>query len=142
MAANAHAKRITNSITNPSQYWFDNYERVQGNFYGLEMYTVTGINPKTGKPANQDLDDAYIYWTESGIAQLIIICHKGIRPFCSMRYSLEPKARVYVKIRFSKDYLPLWKEISEASNSLLLGFELKRAANRFADQGQLLAKID
>ena len=97
----------------------------------MEAYVVSGIHPKTGLPAkdHEDAYDIYIQRDSSGHVNTYIKCGKkkalkGVGT-CYLRFGLEPEAKVSVEIGFRPSLLPKWKEIQQATRSLLLGFEVK-----------------
>lgn len=130
-ARNGRAKKLWEY----SDYWAYNFERLEEDVYGLEMYVVKGIDPKTGSPAREsgDTKDVYIQRDASGHVHTYIDCGRtsvpgGISP-CSLEFGLEPDAKVAVDVSFHPKLLPQWKEIQQSVHDLLLSFEAKEHLN-------------
>ncbi|HRI93736.1 MAG TPA: hypothetical protein PLS93_19095, partial [Accumulibacter sp.] len=113
------------------EFWFSNYERLPIKVHGLDAYVVAGLDPRTGKPARDSdkVDDKYFHISPSGLADTYISCGKTYVPggvaSCSMDFALEPKARVYVDVRFNTAHLSEWQEIREKTIDFLTGFEVR-----------------
>ena len=114
-----------------SEYWWRNYERLHEDLYGLEMYVVKGMHPKTGKLAREssDTEDIYIQRDSSGHVNTYIKCGRPAVPEgvgrCSLKFGLEPEAKVVVDVAFRPYLLPRWREIQESVRNFLLSFEVK-----------------
>ena len=132
MSADRQARIVIDSITKPTEFWFSNYERLPSKVHGLDAYVVTGLDPRTGGPAkdSKKVDDKYFHFTPSGIADTYIACGKTSVPggvaSCSMDFSLEPKARVYVDVRFNRARLSEWQEIRIKTINMLTSFNVHK----------------
>ena len=130
MGANAR-NGLAKHLWEPSPYWWNNYERLPEDVYGLEAYVLSGVHPKTGLPAREqhNTEDVYIQRDPSGHVNTYIACSKTTVPggvgTCSLFFGLEPTAEVDVKVNFRPSLLSHWKEIQESSRDLLLSFEAK-----------------
>lgn len=130
-ATDALAKAVTESIDRPTKFWFDNFERLPISPFGLEAYVVTGIDPRSGKPAREDrsTSDVFIHRSASGNADTYIVCskteaHVGVAT-CKMSFGMEPKAKVYIKVSFSRSQLSQWRKIRQSTLDLLTSFEVR-----------------
>ncbi len=128
------SKAVTDTITRPTKFWFDNFERLPTSPFGLEAYVVTGIDPRSGKPAKDSLhtDDIFIHRSEVGTADVYIRCSKSKRypgaGTCEMNFGMEPKARVDLTVRFARSKLHDWRKIRQSSLDLLTSFEVREPA--------------
>lgn len=130
-ARNGLAKKLWQKS---DDWWGHNFEQEPGDFYGLEKYVVTGLDPRNGKPARESDEtyDIYIYRdTSSGDVETYISCGKTSVPGgiarCDLDFGLEPNAKVAVTVSFYPKLLPRWREIQESVRTLLLSFEVKPA---------------
>lgn len=125
-----HEKLVAESLREPTAFWFDNYEKLSGLVYGLDAYVVTGIDPNTGGPARESerVNDVFFGRDESGVTDTYIRCSRtyvsGGVATCSMSFSLEPRAKVHVSVRFTRHRLYLWRDIRQSVSKLLLGYEI------------------
>lgn len=126
-ARNGRAKKLWTS----SDYWAYNFERLEEDVYGLEMYVVKGLDPHTGQLARESSNtkDIYIERDASGHVHTYIECGRpsaptGISP-CSLEFGLEPEAEVAMDVHFHPKLLPQWKEIKQSVKELLLSFEVQ-----------------
>ena len=132
MGANAR-NGLAKHLWEPSPYWWNNYERLPEDVYGLEAYVLSGVHPETGLPAREqhNTEDVYIQRDPSGHVNTYIACSKTTVPggvgTCSLFFGLEPEAKVDVTVMFRPSLLPHWKEIQESSRNLLLSFEVQDA---------------
>jgi len=139
-AAERNARAVINSIDAPTKFWFANYERLQESPYGLEAYVVTGLDPRSGRPAkeSENTDDIFIHHSESGKADTYISCSKTNVPggvaSCQMRFGMEPKAQVYLKVRFVRSRLPQWREIRQSTIDFLTKFEVREGTSDASGQ--------
>ncbi len=121
------------NLGQPSEFWFDNHERLPSSIYGLEAYVPIGADPKTGKPARlSDLTkDIYVFRDLSGHVDTYISCGRTLVPRgvvpCHMRFGLEPEAEVSVSVAFHPKLLKDWSAIRQASTHLLLSFKVNEA---------------
>ncbi len=133
-ATDTLAKAVADSIDKPTKFWFDNFERLPTSPFGLEAYVVTGIDPRSGKPAKDSLhtDDIFIHRSEVGTADVYIRCSKSKRypgaGTCEMNFGMEPKARVDLTVRFARSKLHGWRKIRQSSLDLLASFEVRGQA--------------
>lgn len=114
----------------PGDYWWNNYVKLPENEFGLDIYVVAGIDPHSGKPAQEShhTSDIYLYQQTSGKVDTYIICRRpralnGVAG-CDMKFTLEPTANVGVKVDFRRGLLPEWRKIRESVHDLLLSFEV------------------
>jgi hypothetical protein len=118
----------------PGDYWWNNYVLLPDEKYGLEAYVVAGVDPKTGKPARESssTDDIYLQRQSSGKVETHIVCGRTSVPQgvarCGMRFTLEPKAHVGIKVSFPAGLLPEWKKIKVSVRDLLQSFEIRNAS--------------
>lgn len=128
-AANRHAKLVISSIDKKTEFWVDNYEKIPSLVFGLDAYVVTGIDPYSGRPARESekTKDKFFSYGEAGTADTYISCGRtyvsGGVATCSMGFSMEPKAKVLVNVRFARSRLPQWREIRQATIYFLASFE-------------------
>jgi hypothetical protein len=117
----------------PGDYWRNNYVRLPDEEYGLEVYVVAGTDPHTGKPARESslTEDIYLQRQSTGKVETHIVCGRASVPQgvarCGMRFTLEPKAHVGIKVSFRAGLLPEWKKIKVSVRDLLQSFEIKNA---------------
>jgi len=118
------------SLPGRKVYWWNTYERVPEDEYGLEVWRLSGIDPRTGKPARESdiAKDVYIHRNSSGNVDAYIDCMfprvpDGIGK-CNMETSLAPKAQVVVRVNFRLGLLSEWKKIQQSARDLLLSFEV------------------
>ena len=129
-SADNRSKTITDSIDRPTKFWFDNFERLPISSFGLEAYVVTGIDPRSGKPAKESLDtnDIFIHRLADGAADTYIRCSKSKRYLgagtCEMNFGMEPKARVRLTVSFARSQLSQWNQIKQSVLDLLASFEV------------------
>lgn len=117
-----------------SEYWWNNYERLPNDIYGLEAYVPSGTDPKTGKSARESDStyDIYIHRDTSGHVDSYIKCGRTSVPggisSCDLYFGLEPKAEVAVTVRFYPKLLKEWRSIKESVTGLFLSFEAKETS--------------
>ena len=128
--------RLTNgtlfsaSLPGRKVYWWNTYERMPEDEYGLEVWLLSGTDPRTGKPAREShtTNDIYIHRGSSGNVDTYISCGRPSVPSgignCNLTTSLAPKAQVVVKVMFRRGLLPEWKRIQQSVRELLLSFEV------------------
>ena len=115
-------------------HWLFTYERMPEDEYGLEVWRLSEINPKTGKPAREDSSarDIYIHRDALGKVDTYISCKHPSVPTgigtCNAETHLEPKADVVVKINFRRGLLPEWQRIRQSARDLLMSFEVEPAS--------------
>jgi hypothetical protein len=117
----------------PGDYWWNNYVRLPDEKYGLEVYVVAGVDPKTGKPARESnsTEDIYLQRQPTGKVETHIVCRRTSVPqgvaSCNMKFTLEPKAHAGINVRFRSGLLPEWKRIKISVRDLLQSFEINNA---------------
>ena len=128
-------------------HWLFTYGRMPEDEHGLEVWRLSEINPKTGRPAREDSSarDIYIHRDASGNVDTFISCGqpsvpKGIGT-CNLGTHLEPKADVVVKISFRRGMLPDWQEIRQSSRDLLMSFEVDPASEEVSHSQRGLPAI-
>jgi hypothetical protein len=126
--------RFASYLDMPSKYWRSNYKRLPDDEYGLELWVLSDVDPRTGKPGREsrNTNDVYIHRDASDKVDVYIRCGNYHVPGgvsrCHMEFSLEPKAQVEVKVGFRRRLLPEWQKIQESARDLLLSFEIKEAS--------------
>jgi hypothetical protein len=111
-------------------HWLFTYERMPEDEYGLEVWRLSGIDPRTGKPARESnsTNDIYIHRGPSGSVDTYIDCGRPSVPTgignCRLGTHLVPKAQVKVEISFRRGLLSEWKRIQQSARDLLLSFEV------------------
>jgi hypothetical protein len=111
-------------------HWRYTYERMPKDEYGLEVWRLSGIDPRTGKPARESntTEDIYIHRESSGNVNVHIRCGRPSVPngigICHLGTSLASKAQAVVDIGFRRGLLPEWKKIQQSVRNLLLSFEV------------------
>ena len=137
-ATDAEARYVTDTITHPTKYWQANYERLPESAYELEAYVVTGINPRTRNPARNTENDWFIHRDASGKADTVFKCGKIENPkpkrdpLCTMRFSMEPDAKVFVEVTFRKTHLPKWQDIRQSVDNLLTSYKVTEVEHKQA----------
>ncbi|WP_415755591.1 hypothetical protein [Pseudomonas leptonychotis] len=132
-AADYREALVIESINKPSEFWFLNYEKVPGLIFGLDAYVVTGMDPNLGKTArdSERVNDVFVGRAARGAADTYITCGKtyvlGGVSSCSMGFSMEPKAKVYVDVRFARSRLSSWRDIRQSTIDFLMGFKVSEA---------------
>jgi hypothetical protein len=117
----------------PGEYWWNNYVRLADEKYGLEVYVVEGVDPKTGKPARESslTDDIYLQRQATGKVETHIVCRRTSVPegvaSCNMKFTLEPKAHAGINVRFRSGLLREWKKIKVSVRDLLQSFKIKNS---------------
>jgi hypothetical protein len=121
---------IVESIIKPSEFWFDNYEKLPGSEFGLDAYVVAGFDPNLGglARASERTKDVFIGRNKSGIADTYISCGRtyvsGGVASCSMDFSLEPKAKIFFDVKFVRSRLSQWGDIKRSAIDLIISFEV------------------
>jgi len=111
-------------------HWLFTYERMPDDEYDLEVWRLSGTDPRTSKPARESdsTRDIYIHREPSGNVDVYIGCGRPSVPSgigtCNLETSLAPKAQVAVRVSFRRELLPEWKRIQQSARDLLLSFEV------------------
>jgi hypothetical protein len=114
--------------------WLFTYERMPEDEHGLEVWRLSEIDPRTGRPAreNSSARDIYIHRDASGKVETFISCkHRSVPGgigTCNAGTHLEPKAKSVVEINFRRGLLPEWQKICQSARDLLMSFEVDPAA--------------
>lgn len=130
-AVNRHAVFVLSSVNNPAEFWFDNYERVSERFLGLDAYVVKGVDPYSGAPARDSelTVDKFFRFDRFGVADTYIARGKTHVPggvsSCSMKFSMEPKAKVLISVGFVRSRLSQWELIRKSTIDFISGFEFR-----------------
>lgn len=130
-AVNRHAVAVINSVHSPTEFWVDNYERVSERFFGLDAYVVKGVDPYSGVPArdSEKTIDKFFRFDRFGVADTYIACGKTHVPggvsSCSMKFSMEPMAKVLINVRFVRSRLSQWDLIRQSTIDFISGFEFR-----------------
>lgn len=128
-ATNNLAKRVTDSIHTPTEFWFANYKKLPSKIYDLDAYVVKGIDPKSGKPANKSdaTNDVYINHNALGFADTYISCNKTFVPggiaTCEMQFGLEPDMKALIVVYFTPFHLHDWLNIKKEVINFILDFQ-------------------
>jgi hypothetical protein len=126
-----HGSLFSSSIPGRKEYWWNTYERMPADEYGLEVWRLSGIDPRTGKPARESdiAKDIYIHRESSGNVDTYIDCRRPSVPTgigkCNLETHLAPKAQAVVKINFRHGLLAEWEKIQQSVRDLLLSFEVE-----------------
>jgi len=129
-------RRTNSSLFNadPSKmkgHWLFTYERMPEDEYELEVWRLSGTDPRTGMPAREShtTNDIYIHRDSSGNVDVYISCGRPRVPSgigsCNLATSLVPKSQVEVNVMFRRGLLPEWKRIQQSVRELLLSFEVE-----------------
>lgn len=111
-------------------YWFETYERLPKDQFGLMVYALKGIDPKTQLPFKQGLyaKDVFIYQDTKGKTRSYIDCGntpsiEGGITTCTQSFTLEEhNLKVGVYVGYQRELLPHWKEIQQMVTQRILGF--------------------
>lgn len=130
--------RVRRTLPTPNDsfkgHWDYTYERMPEDEYGLEVWRLSGIDPRTGKPARESdtTRDMYVHRDLSGKVNTFIACGRPSVPTgignCKLEISLAQKAQVSVTVSFRRGLLPEWKRIQQSAFDLLLSFEVDPSA--------------
>ena len=110
-------------------HWNYLYRRQAAQQFDLDVFLLSGTDPRTGKPASlsEDTYDIYIHRDSSKKVDVFIQCNRTYVPggiaMCHMEFSLAPKAHVKVDVGFRHGLLSEWNSIHQSVQRLLLGFE-------------------
>lgn len=110
-------------------HWNYLYRRQSSRKFGLDVFLLTGTDPRTGKPASQSEDtyDIYIHRDSANRVDTFIQCNRTYVPggiaVCHMEFGLAPQAHVEVDVGFRSGLLSEWRGIRQSVQHLLLSFE-------------------
>ncbi|MDR1461782.1 MAG: hypothetical protein LBI68_01400 [Azoarcus sp.] len=123
-------------------HWSHTYARMSDTEYGLEAWYLSGIDPRTGKPAREssDTSDIYLYRDAYGKIDVYITCSRPSVPegigTCNVHSVLGEKAAFVLKISFRRGLLPEWQNILQSARELLLSFKVKQADKEMLSPSQ------
>ncbi len=102
------------------------YEQLNNDQYGLEVYAPPGIDPKTDRPYREDRDaeDVFIQRDDKGEIITYIKCsNRDVpRPPCGHRFDLEPEMALHVNVQYSRHNIADWKQIEQVVREQILNF--------------------
>ena len=107
---------------------YEEYEKLPQLEYGLTAYATPGIDPKTQRPLREhkSAEDLFVLRDSQGHVVAAISCaNRNFNPTCKHRFSMEPKMKSEVSIRYRRGLLPLWREIQTNVSGLIEDFEIK-----------------
>lgn len=120
--------RIGDGTLNPSKEagLVHEYEQLDNEQFGLEVYAPPGIDPKTDSPyrENRYAEDVFIQRDETGQITTYIKCsNRDVpRPPCSHQFDLEPQMGLYVNVQYSRHNLADWQQIEQVVRQQILNF--------------------
>lgn len=97
--------------------------------YGLEVYALAGIDPKTARPFREDRNakDIFVFRNTSDNVTTFIDCRNV--PYasapCNQYFSLEPAAGVEVRAQYRRGLLSEWRQMQESACKLLVSFRVQ-----------------
>ncbi|MBH0095482.1 hypothetical protein I6E61_03680 [Psychrobacter sp. NZS113] len=102
------------------------YEQLNNDQYGLEVYAPPGIDPKTDRPYREDryAEDVFIQRDKKGQIITYIKCsNRDVpRPPCDHRFDLEPEMALHVNVQYSRHNIADWKQIEQVVRQQILNF--------------------
>jgi hypothetical protein len=120
--------RIGDGTLNPSKEAgpVHQYEQLDSDQYGLEVYAPPGIDPKTDRPYREDryAKDVFIQRDKMGQIVTYIECsNRDVpRPPCSHRFDLEPQMALHINVQYSRHNLTDWQHIEQVVRQQVLNF--------------------
>lgn len=102
------------------------YEQLNSDQFGLEVYALPGIDPKTDLPYREDryAKDVFIQRDETGQTITYIECSNRDVPSppCSHYFDLEPQLALDLTIQYSRHNLADWQQIEQVVRQQVLNF--------------------
>lgn len=102
------------------------YEQLDNEQYGLEVYAPPGIDPKTDRPYREDryAKDVFIQRDKTGQIITYIKCSNRDVPSppCSHYFDLEPKMALDLNVQYSLYDLEDWQQIEKVVRQQVLDF--------------------
>ena len=120
--------RIGDGTLNPSKEAgsVHQYEQLDNDQYGLEVYAPPGIDPKTDRPYREDryAEDVFIQRDNNSQITTYIKCsNRDVpRPPCIHNFDLEPEMALYVNVQYSRHNLADWQQIEQVVREQILNF--------------------
>ncbi len=109
--------RFRNKFTPPATAKpFERYKKLPDTKWGLDRYL-------SDNPNRQDTKDWFVYRDkQTNLVRTIIGCsNRNVRkPPCSHDFNLSPIADIQVSIRYSRKFLPYWKEIEQLATKIFI----------------------
>lgn len=103
------------------------YQPLNDDQFGLEVYTQTGIDPKTNKPWREDSSakDVFIQRDKTGQIITHIECfNRDVpRPPCTHFFDLGPQRNLSIRAHYSRYNLADWQKIENLVRQQLLSFQ-------------------
>ena len=103
------------------------YQPLNDDQFGLEVYTQTGIDPKTNKPWREDSSakDVFIQRDKTGQIITHIECfNRDVpRPPCTHFFDLGPQRNLSIRAHYSRYNLADWQQIEQVVRQHVLGFQ-------------------
>ncbi|WP_051940309.1 hypothetical protein [Stenoxybacter acetivorans] len=126
---------------NKPEFWA--YKKLPESQFGLEVYTVPGIDSKTGLPWRQEKDDIFVNRNQYGEADTFIKCsNRNVpRPPCRQYFQILKDMKVEVSLGYNRQILPNWREIQAAAKKAVLRFDIKNPIDSVWAQQQNIPKI-
>ena len=103
------------------------YQPLNDDQFGLEVYTQTGIDPKTNKPWREDSSAKDVFLRRDKTGQIIthIECfNRDVpRPPCTHFFDLGPQRNLSISAHYSRYNLADWQKIENLVRQQLLRFQ-------------------
>ncbi|MBF0657975.1 hypothetical protein IPZ60_04390 [Psychrobacter sp. NG25] len=103
------------------------YERLDNDQFGLEVYAPPNIDPVTNKPwrENRYAEDVFIQRDKTGQIITHIECsNRDVpRPPCTQFFNLGPQRNLSIKAHYSRYNLADWQQIEQVVRQHVLGFQ-------------------
>jgi hypothetical protein len=108
--------------------WTNHYTQLPHKEYGLTVYTLQDLNPKTGKPAREDRDaeDVYIARNARGQVTTFIECDTQFRHSmtCQHNFSMEyDGVKALIRVYYRPGLRAHWRDIQAKVTRLILSFK-------------------
>ncbi|WP_051940311.1 hypothetical protein [Stenoxybacter acetivorans] len=129
------------SYPNKSEKWV--YKKLPESQFGMEVYAVPGIDPKTGIPWRQEGDDIFIFRNQYDEVDTFIECsNRNVpRPPCSHKFMiLQEDMKVKISLLYNRQILPHWREIQAAAKEAVLRFDIRNPIDSVWAQQQNISK--
>ncbi|WP_156956403.1 hypothetical protein [Stenoxybacter acetivorans] len=130
----------------PKEFPYITYEKMLNKQFGLDVYIVPGIDPKTNLPYRKDrsIDDVFVHRNTHGNIDTYIKCFNGnvLRPPCGHDFMiLQEDMKLKVSLSYNRQILPYWQEIQATAKEAVLRFDIKNPIHAVWAQQQNIPKI-